>query len=382
MRGWSSLWISSLLWAQLKCPVDRAFMRLRPLSETSALHRLSEDTLWIPLVVHLIASNNQGFLPFSDVQRQVEILNRDYKSAKIQFYLARRGPNGTPTCGITYHVSSTLADHNWETEEETLKRTTSWDPDSFLNIWVVENITDDIIGYARPLDDAEGLAGVVILASVFGEGPSKREPYDKGRTAVHEVGHVFSLYHPFEGGCVGTTPATCAVEGDEVCDTPPQREATYGCPNPAPNTCQEIPTDQPDPIDNFMGYVDDDCMRRFTAGQISRMRLFLGTHGQVLISPANQQVRGRNQSLPASCAATAALAAPSPSWRLQRKGSLFSLEGPSADYHLALWNLNGQLVRERLETPFSLEGLPPGLYVLQIRRMEGSVYLRIPWLWE
>ncbi|MCS7161952.1 MAG: zinc metalloprotease [Bacteroidia bacterium] len=358
-------------------------MRLRPLGERPAPFRLSEDTLWIPLVVHLIASNNQTFLPFSDVQRQVEILNRDYKSAKIQFYLARRGPNGTPSCGITYHVSSTLADHDWETEEETLKRTTGWDPDSFLNIWVVEQITDDIIGYARPLDDTDGLAGVVILASVFGEGPSKQEPYDEGRTAVHEIGHVFSLYHPFEGGCAGTTPATCAVEGDEVCDTPPQREAIYGCPNSPPNTCQEIPTDQPDPIDNFMGYVDDDCMHRFTAGQISRMRLFLGTYGQVLISAANQQVRGRSQSLPASCAATATLPAPSLSFRLQRKGSLFFLESPDADYyHLALWNLNGQLVRERLEIPFSLEGLPPGLYVLQIHRTEGPVFLRLPWLWE
>lgn len=88
--------------------------------------------------------------------------------------------------------------------------------------------------------------------------------YNKGGTAIHEIGHWNGLLHIFEG-------ESCASEneGDYVADTPQQSEATDGCPAEK-NSCPNIPGF--DAIHNFMDYSSDDCYEQFTPGQAKRMR--------------------------------------------------------------------------------------------------------------
>lgn len=362
-------------WPQRYCPVDRAFLRL-PHQSFSFTRTSIVDTFWVPVVFHVISLDSSGWLSPSLLGAQLRALNRDFVQAGIQFYLPRYGPDGQPTCGVTWTLSP-LAYHDWTTDEDTLKKLIRWPTDSFLNVWVVDRMVLNTIGYARALRDTAGIEGVVLVRSVVGERGEASPPFDWGRTAVHEVGHVFSLLHPFEGGCVGMTPQTCAAEGDEICDTPPQRNPLYGCPSLSTNTCQETPIDLADPVDNLMGYVDDSCMVRFTSEQVQRMRLFLQQQGPVLISPENRLRRGWGQVTATSCPAV--LEVPiATRWavRLVREGMQYRIEGVSV-YGMHLYGSSGRKVQERRGEHLSVEGLPTGIYVLTAETDRGLFSWRI-----
>lgn len=375
---WGILGVLPQLFGQRSCPVDRAFLRLRPSGVSFSQRQAQEDTLWVPVVFHLIARDSSGWVPESRVASQLRALNRDFAQVKIQFYLPRYDPQGQPTCGITYTLSP-YARHDWTIEEHTLKDLIRWPVDSFVNIWVVESMILNTIGYARALGDTEGASGIVLVASVVGDRDGPQAPYDWGRTAVHEMGHVFSLYHPFEGGCVGMTATTCAVEGDEICDTPPQARAHYGCPSPVPNTCTEsFPEDLPDPVDNLMGYVDDRCMQVLTPQQGARMRSFLEQAGAALISAENHLRRGRLLTPDASCAAVATLSSPTHaplSWRIE--GPVLVLDSPLPFTVRVCDALGRELLREK-QPRVSLAELPPGVY---IGRVEGVGFVQVFRFW-
>ncbi|KAI1039034.1 hypothetical protein LB503_007813 [Fusarium chuoi] len=94
-------------------------------------------------------------------------------------------------------------------------------------------------------------------------------PYNLGGTAIHEVGHWFSLFHTFENGC--------DAPGDSVADTPAQGEPTSGCPS-RKDTCPDIPGY--DPVHNYMDYSYDICYEEFTPGQRLRMHNSWATYRQ------------------------------------------------------------------------------------------------------
>ena len=87
-----------------------------------------------------------------------------------------------------------------------------------------------------------------------------------GKTAVHEIGHWMGLLHVFYpevGSCVGG--------GDLVSDTPTQSTPSWGCPKAGEKDSCPL-AEGSDSVNNFMDYVDDDCMVEFTRGQGERMK--------------------------------------------------------------------------------------------------------------
>jgi len=73
--------------------------------------------------------------------------------------------------------------------------------------------------------------------------------YNEGKTAIHEIGHWFGLFHTFQG-------SSCVVgdRGDYIDDTSQQSVATYGFPN-GEDSCPHNPG--LDPIHKFMDYSTD-----------------------------------------------------------------------------------------------------------------------------
>ncbi|WNJ16648.1 PKD domain-containing protein [Pontibacter sp. G13] len=257
-----------------------------------ARQRGSEEVYTIPVVVHVIYSNYRENIPDEQVFSQIEVLNQDYRrknpdqtntprqfrnvaaDTKIEFCLASVDPNGNPTNGI-HRVSMPGAPFTERNFQSRVQPNTIWNPDQYMNIWVC-NLADNVVGFAQfPASNrVEGLAefrktresdGVVIHYQAFGTVGAVQYPFNKGRTATHEVGHWLGLRHIWgDNGCLA----------DDYCnDTPPTAEANYEC-GSLPTVCESFTAPM---IQNYMDYTPDQCMNLFTLEQKARMRMVLET---------------------------------------------------------------------------------------------------------
>lgn len=156
-------------------------------------------TITIPVVFHVIYSVNANLVPSSRLQSQIDVLNEDFgrtnsdagntpaafqgvaANTNIQFCLATQDPNGNAHSGIT-RTQSTHANTSYPNGEASLKAVIQWDPNKYLNFWVVENISGGVLGYATfpgslPFDPQ--LDGVVLDQKYTGRN-SPGAPFNLG----------------------------------------------------------------------------------------------------------------------------------------------------------------------------------------------------------
>ncbi|VUC26055.1 unnamed protein product [Clonostachys rosea] len=209
-------------------------------------------TLAVDVYFHTISASIDTLLSDSTLNEQFNVLSQDYEVYGINLNLA----------GISKTVNAT-----WSRFEDELGMKTHLRNGTYkdLNIYFLDSVGGAYGKCPYPVNTtAEStdfyLDGCSVLATTVPGGAEK--PYDLGKTATHEVGHWFGLFHTFDHGCNG---------GDEVDDTPPQATATYGCPL-SKDTCPDHPGE--DPIHNYMDYSDDVCLYEFTEGQINRILSF------------------------------------------------------------------------------------------------------------
>jgi len=250
----------------------------------------TSNTLIIPVVVHVVHRVTAESISSARIQANIDVLNLDYNrqnleipsvpghyapltgSMGIRFELASLDPTLQMTDGITY-TETTVSSFGLDSK---IKYTAQggrdiWDRNNYMNIWVCR-LNGSILGYAQLPGGPANTDGIVIDYRYFGGlGTGTLSPYNRGRTATHEVGHWLGLYHIWGD-------ATCG--DDLVGDTPVQEDANYGCPGYPKITCNNGAvnnTEGGDMFMNFMDYTNDACMKMFTAGQVSRMTNFLST---------------------------------------------------------------------------------------------------------
>lgn len=244
---------------------------------TSALG--PNDIITIPVVVNVLWNTTQENISDAQIQSQIDVLNEDYSNTNTD--LTKTPTAFKPLIGkmnvkfvlsAVYRKQTTKT--SWGTNDD-IKKTNKGglnptDPTKKLNMWV-GNIGGGILGYAQFPGGKAATDGVVIGPNYFGRTGYVSAPFDKGRTASHEVGHWLNLRH------IWGDDGTKCTGSDLVSDTPNAAGPNYGCPSFPKLSCSNGPNG--DLWMNFMDYTDDACMYMFTAGQVTRSRAIFATGG-------------------------------------------------------------------------------------------------------
>ncbi len=247
----------------------------------------------LPVVVHVVHSGETvgsgTNIDIAQVEQAIQDLNAAFDGSfgtgvntEIEFCLAKNNPAGDPSTGVTREESSELTNMIVETEDLLLKEIDRWDPTKYINIWVVTDVSSDaLVGPLRaysymPAFHGTDRDGIVIEAEFFGTTP------ENSTILAHEMGHYLGLYHTFHAGCGNDD---CLLDGDRVCDTPPDwtiAEAPCdvdenSCFTDADDTSANNPftTDGNDMRENYMDINPLECLTAFTQGQGDRMTFFI-----------------------------------------------------------------------------------------------------------
>jgi len=267
----------------------------------------------IPVVVHVVLPN-PNIVTDADIQYFLDRLNRDFSGLNpdsangapfynvrghslMRFELARRTPAGTLTNGVERKVGNVLIGTS---TYQPIKHNSDggldpWDVTGYYNIWV-GGASGGLLGIAPTIgvgnatettSSSVGIDGVCVNYQAFVNNSCYTIPaFNLGRTAVHEIGHNFGLYHSFQGGCGNADfqqilapatglPASLLAPAD---DTPGQSNATSGCPTGASASgCAGSPNPPGRMYQNYMDYTDDACYSMFTIGQVERMHYIIET---------------------------------------------------------------------------------------------------------
>jgi len=353
---------------------------------TDSRDTLPNEVIIIPIVVHVLYNTNEQNISDAQVLSQINSLNKDYRrlnadarntpdpfkslaaDTRIQFCLAKVDPNGKYTTGIIHKFTKDSLFY----PDDAMKFSSeggdnAWDATKYLNLWIC-NLSGKTLGYTVLPGSPLEKDGVVIKYNAFGTIGTVIAPYNKGRTATHEIGHWLGLKHLWGDGNCGD---------DGIADTPPQETNNINCPS-FPHTSSCSINSYGDMFMNYMDFTDDACMNMFTEGQKAEMRSLFAL-GHVRNSFLNSTV----------CDSSNAEGGPVPKDSTDSRLNVITYPNPFNTQinivtkdslvigkTLKLYNINGQLcLTQKItsqKTILNVNSLPSGMYILKIQSKDGE----------
>jgi Pregnancy-associated plasma protein-A len=230
----------------------------------------------IKTVVNVVYKTTEQNISDAQIKSQFTAMNKDFRATNPD-----KNQTPTPWKGLVsdvrlqfklVKVTRTQTTKSGFGVDDAVKKASTggiapFSPKTHLNLWVCA-LTGGLLGYAQFPGGPEATDGVVINYRAFGTIGTAQAPFDKGRSATHEIGHYFNLRHIW-----GDTP-DCSGS-DMVADTPNCAGPNFGTPTWPVVTCNNGPNG--DMFMNYMDYTDDKAMFMFTAQQVIRMRTALDT---------------------------------------------------------------------------------------------------------
>lgn len=351
-----------------------------------AFHRSVEvepyprDKITLPVVVHVVYREERENISDLQIRSQIDALNRGFngliplstdltdsirnviQAADIHFQLACRDPEGGQTNGINRrhttieNIGYALDQGKYAVHHSLLGGVDPWPQDEYINIWVCAMPTNYLGRATMPIPLADpNEDGLVINYQHFGYigTAAQEQPYDLGRTLIHEMGHYLGLNHPW-----GSIAENC-LDDDGVDDTPPQSTIYFGCPSPMYATsCSTW-----DAAHNFMQYEDDQCLQYFTKGQVDRMHSYLRQYRNHLLTSTGLQ---------ACQPSGGSIADDIRYWYdTDHRRLVMSLPPHLLEVRLELWDAGGRLVKagQIAQTDFhsfDLWDVSSGIYIIRL----------------
>jgi hypothetical protein len=230
----------------------------------------------VNVVVNVVYKTDEQNISQAQIKSQIAALNKDFRATNPD-----RSQTPTPWHGLVtdtriqfklVKVTRTATSKDGFTTDDAVKKASTggvapFDTKKNLNLWVCA-LMGGLLGYAQFPGGPAATDGVVINYQAFGTSGTAKAPFDKGRTATHEIGHYFNLRHIW-----ADTP-DCGGS-DNVADTPNCAGPNFGTPTWPHITCNNGPNG--DMFMNYMDYTDDKAMFMFTTQQVLRMRTALET---------------------------------------------------------------------------------------------------------
>lgn len=228
----------------------------------------------IRTVVNVVYNTEAQNISARQINSQIAVLNRDFRATNPD-----RAQTPEPWRGLVadarirfkvteirrVKTARTVFSHDEGVKKASAGGIAPFEPSTHLNIWVCP-LAGGLLGYAQFPGGPAATDGVVVNYRAFGTTGTAEAPFNRGRTATHEIGHYLNLRHIW-----GDTP-DCSG-GDMVSDTPNCAGPNYGVPVFPVVTCNNGPNG--DMFMNYMDYVDDSAMVMFTTQQVLRMRAAL-----------------------------------------------------------------------------------------------------------